>query len=294
VQYLLDAGHRILALTRRAASAKFIPSHERVTLLEGDLDNAPDDIAAKVVAECSGVISAVHLRHSVKLAEELAKRGWAPTNPFVALSSARFYSQYDGDSTRIAIQSAEEKLEQLPLSAVVLRPTMIYGGGRDANIERLIRWVERRGWFPAIGGGRALIQPVHRSDVARLAVACFEQFADLSNPESAPNNFAAIPLGGGDQLSMAECIQSITLALKEHGLIKRTTTRIIPIPSVLIGPAGVALGLLKRRSPAAYTDSLRRMTEDKIVDNSRAQEVLSRTPLTFSEGLELALKERAN
>lgn len=53
----------------------------------------------------------------------------------------------------------------------VLRPTIIYDEGRDANITRLARLIERIGFMPLAGSGSGLRQPVHAEDLAIGAIA---------------------------------------------------------------------------------------------------------------------------
>ena len=54
---------------------------------------------------------------------------------------------------------------------VILRPTMIYGFGRDKNIAEVARFIRRFGFFPLIGGGVGLRQPVHVDDVVQACMA---------------------------------------------------------------------------------------------------------------------------
>ncbi len=53
---------------------------------------------------------------------------------------------------------------------VILRPTLIYGHGRDKNITEIARFIRRFGFFPLLGKANGLRQPIHVEDVAE---ACF-------------------------------------------------------------------------------------------------------------------------
>jgi len=57
---------------------------------------------------------------------------------------------------------------------VVIRPTMIYGDGRDRNICRLFQHFSRHRLFPMFGDGSALIQPVYFHDVASAILSAYD------------------------------------------------------------------------------------------------------------------------
>lgn len=74
----------------------------------------------------------------------------------------------------------------------ILRPTLIYAEGLDANVSRLARVIDRWGVFPVAGEGRGLRQPVHADD---LAAACLQAIDALAT------HGRAYDLPGGETLS---------------------------------------------------------------------------------------------
>ena len=60
--------------------------------------------------------------------------------------------------------AAETAVKESGLEWTILRPTMIYGTGRDRNISRLLRILKRWPVFPLCGN--AWWQPVHVEDLA--------------------------------------------------------------------------------------------------------------------------------
>jgi uncharacterized protein YbjT (DUF2867 family) len=54
---------------------------------------------------------------------------------------------------------------------VILRPTLIYGLGRDKNLCEMARFVRRFGFFPLLGAAQGLRQPIHAQDVASACLA---------------------------------------------------------------------------------------------------------------------------
>ena len=49
---------------------------------------------------------------------------------------------------------------------IILRPTLIYGYGRDKNISEIAQVIRRFGFFPLFGPAQGLRQPIHVEDVA--------------------------------------------------------------------------------------------------------------------------------
>ncbi|KAA0073038.1 epimerase [Tardiphaga sp. P9-11] len=73
------------------------------------------------------------------------------------------------------LATAEQELiatcRELGIGWTILRPTLIYAEGRDANITRLARFISRYGFVPLAGSGIGLRQPVHAEDLAIGALA---------------------------------------------------------------------------------------------------------------------------
>lgn len=57
---------------------------------------------------------------------------------------------------------------------IVLRPTLIYGGGNDRNISEIVAIVNRLGFFPLMGKSLGKRQPVHAQDVAAACLAALD------------------------------------------------------------------------------------------------------------------------
>ncbi len=57
---------------------------------------------------------------------------------------------------------------------VIFQPTLIYGLGKDKNITEIARLIQRLGFFPILGSGAGLRQPVHVDDVASACIAALK------------------------------------------------------------------------------------------------------------------------
>src|SRR3569832_2342229 len=57
---------------------------------------------------------------------------------------------------------------------VILRPTLVYGNGRDKNIAEIARFIRRFVFFPLLGEAKGLRQPVHAEVVVVVCVSALD------------------------------------------------------------------------------------------------------------------------
>lgn len=190
----------------------------------------------------------------------------------VLSSTSRFTKKDSADDSEQAIArrlaDAEDQLrlwaESHGVEWVILRPTLIYGFGRDKNISEMSRFIGRFAFFPVFGSAEGLRQPVH---VADLAEACLLALST----NAAANHFYNI--SGGEILTYREMIRRIFLALDRK-------PRLITVPLWIFN---MALCLLKR-IPRYQKWSIRmveRMNQDMIFDHSEAVKDLGFSPRRF-------------
>ena len=151
---------------------------------------------------------------------------------------------------------------KLGVAWTVLRPTMIYDEGRDANITRLARLIEKFGFMPLAGAGSGLRQPVHAQDLAIGAIAA------AASPAAARKIYA-IP--GTDTVSYREMVGRIF-----DGLDK--PRRIIPVPPLLWR---TAFALAKPFIANANVAMVNRMSMDMIFDPAPAVQDFGWSPRAF-------------
>jgi nucleoside-diphosphate-sugar epimerase len=142
---------------------------------------------------------------------------------------------------------------KLGVAWTVLRPTIIYDEGRDANITRLARLIARLGVMPLAGSGSGLRQPVHAEDLAIGALAA-------AGSPAAANKIYAIP--GADTITYREMIGRIF-----DGLHK--PRRVIPVPVFLWR---AAFALAKPFIANANVAMGSRMSKDMIFDPAPAMQ----------------------
>lgn len=147
-------------------------------------------------------------------------------------------------------------------AATVLRPTLVYGAGRDATLSRIAMLAARRGWFPLPGkacGGR---QPVHVDDLAAAALGCLD----------APASFGrAYALPGGEALPYREMVARVLACLQPPA-------RLLELPAPLFAVAAATAGLLGRGPGPAV---LARMREDLLFDAGPAARDFGYAPRPF-------------
>ena len=192
----------------------------------------------------------------------------------VAVSSTSIRTKQESPSTaerQMAqrLLQAEQEISQLCQAnghtLTILRPTMLYGVGRDATIGRMQKFVQRWGFLPVPAMQTGLRQPVHVDDVTRAILQVINQ----------PSAFNKVyELGGHDSLDVQQLAKRIFTD-------NQKPVRIVSIPIWLLSMALTLLKLLRPGldwSPAL----LQRAALDQIVDNQAAIEDFQYAPRPFT------------
>ncbi|HQT31334.1 MAG: epimerase [Hydrogenophilales bacterium 17-64-65] len=191
----------------------------------------------------------------------------------VALSStSRFTKTDSSDPAENAVASrlaeGEARLrtwaESKGVEWVILRPTLIYGRGRDKNIAEIARFVGRFGFFPLLGKAMGLRQPIHAEDVAAACVAAL-------NAPAAANR--AYNISGGETLPYREMVRRVFAAMQRR-------PRLVTIP---LGVFRMAVACLRvfpryRHWSAAMAE---RMNRDLVFEHADAARDLGFSPRPF-------------
>jgi len=144
----------------------------------------------------------------------------------------------------------------------ILRPTLIYGEGRDRNITPLSKLIRRFGFMPLVGGGPGLRQPVHAEDLATGAIAA-------ASSRAAANKFYSLP--GGETLTYREMIGRIFDGM-------RLPRRTVSVPPFLWR---VAFVVARPLFPGANFAMGTRMMKDMAFDSTPAAQDFGWKPRTF-------------
>lgn len=148
--------------------------------------------------------------------------------------------------------------------ATVLRPTLVYGAGRDQTLTRIARFARR--WHCCVlpAGATGLRQPVHVQDLARAALSACDAAGAAGN---------AYPLPGGETLPYREMVARVLRALpSKPPLIE------LPVP-LFHGALHVAR--LMGRGQGVGDAMLSRLREDLVFDAGRARRDFGYAPRPF-------------
>lgn len=148
---------------------------------------------------------------------------------------------------------------------VILRPTLIYGLGRDKNVTEIARFIDRFGFFPILGLANGLRQPVHVDDVAAACLAA------LNAPDAANRDYN---ISGGETLDYRQMVCRVFSALGRR-------PRLLTVPLVFFRLAVACLRLLPRyrQWSAAMAE---RMNRDLVFDHTDAVRDFDFQPRLFS------------
>ena len=196
----------------------------------------------------------------------------------VALSStSRFTKSDSSDSAeRIIAQrliAAETQLQEWAekngIEWIILRPTLIYGRGRDKNIAEIARFVHRFGFFPLLGKAEGLRQPIHVEDVAAACLAA------LKSPKAANR---AYNISGGATLPYREMVRRIFTALHQQ-------PRMVTVPLTVFKSALACLRLFPEYRSWSVGMAAR-MNRDMVFDHSDAARDFGFSPRPFQLTME--------
>ena len=180
----------------------------------------------------------------------------------VALSSTSLFVK--GDSSDAAEQAIASQLaageqalqdwaQARGIEWVVLRPTLIYGLGRDKNICEIARFVRRFGFFPVFGAALGRRQPIHSADVANACLLA------LRSPRARNRGYN---ISGGETLSYREMVRRVFAA-------EGRTPRLVTVP---LAAFRLAVALLRRlpRFRLWSVAMAERMNRDLVFDPADA------------------------
>ena len=256
IERLRGRGVTLLAVSRRQPPS----SEPHVVWLQHDLAAGP------VAAEASVLVSLGPVRHAL---EQVCRgRGLGRV---IALSSASTLFKTDSpDLQERALMDELMELEQCladecrkrSIDLTLIKATMIYGAGGDANVTRVAGLLARLGLAPYCG--RGLRQPVHADDLAALVIEC------MARGRAAGGTWM---VGGGETLSYPALLRRIASASGEN-------CRPLPVPAALMKLAlKVAhdCGSLRDIRPVMID----RQRRDLVVDDQPARERLNWRPRPF-------------
>lgn len=248
---LVDAGACVLALSRRAQPA--IPG---VGWLQGELPRPPAQADAASSICCFAPLAAL--------------ADWIDSGAMPRLQRVVATSSMSAESKRASPVAAERAMSQRlrdgeaalaracrqrGIAWTVLRPTLIYGAGRDRSLTPLARRAVRWRVF-GLPAGSGLRQPVHAQDLALAVVHALDGAA----------TGRVLPIGGGERLAAGEMFARVRASLP-------VSTLPLKVPAPVVRAGARCLPLL--RGP------LTRLAQDLVADNADLERLLGVWPRAF-------------
>lgn len=257
---LAQAGHQVTAFTRSSPSTVYSGitwqdsrDWQRVTL-DAFLSFAP----IWVLPDYFERLARANVKRVVALSS---------TSRFIKIGSSDIRERDLAQRLTNTEQLVEKWASAHDIEWIILRPTMIYGWGRDKNIAEIARFIRRFGFYPSIGGSVGLRQPVHVDDIVQASTTALNKFGVESG---------GYDLSGGETLPYHAMVKRIFQAQKRP-------ERIIPLPSTMLRMGISVMRCLPRYwhlSSALVT----RMNQDLVFDHSKARNCLDFSPRPFHLG----------
>lgn len=149
-------------------------------------------------------------------------------------------------------------------AATLLRPTLVYGAGRDMTLARIAAFARRRGWMALPSGATGLRQPVHVEDLAAAAMTAHDAVASHGRGYDLP---------GGETLPYREMVAGLLAAMQP-------APRLLELPAPLFA---IALGVARLAGVARGIGdaAVGRLREDLVFDAGPAARDFGYAPRRF-------------
>jgi nucleoside-diphosphate-sugar epimerase len=261
-----------------AEGARFVPvvrdpaKWEAIGLPEtsriADLSDAP--ALAMALAGAGTVVSTAHASWTPAILAAAP-----PDAGFVLMGSTRRFSRWP-DAHGDGVRAGETAFLASGRRGAMLHPTLIYGRSGQGDVNRLAALLARLPVAPLPGGGRALVQPIHQSDVTRCLLAAMRCHWEV--PE-------AVVIAGSAPMPYRDFLRAVAAATG------------LRAPPVLTVPAAVLRALapvsaLVPGLPRIGADEIRRLAEDKAFDITRMRTLLGVAPVPLDAGLAMTFPQR--
>ncbi|WP_020559659.1 NAD-dependent epimerase/dehydratase family protein [Thiofilum flexile] len=186
------------------------------------------------------------------------------TSVLTKQASTSHYEQQVVQKLLQAEQALADFATQKSIHWTLLRPTLIYAQQRDKNISQIARFIKRFGFFPLVGNGQGLRQPIHAEDIALACLA-------VLNNEASYNK--AYNISGGETLNYQAMVTKIFSTLNRK-------PRFVTIPDKVLQLMLTSLRIIPRYHDLT-PNMAQRMNQDLVFDHSTAQLDFGFSPRPF-------------
>lgn len=191
-------------------------------------------------------------------------------------STSRFQKINSKDPKELQLvermKNAEDIINSSKQNTVIIRPTMLYGIDKDKNILTLINFMNKYNFFPIIGKGNGLKQPVHVYDVADAVITA------MFNEKLNKNEYN-IP--GANSIEYSKIIYEIKKNLNKPVLIMH-----IPVSVARLG--FMAYKIIKPKT-IINISMINRVNKSFTFDYEAAKKDFGYSPMTFEQGVKIQI-----
>ncbi len=276
VEKLLDRGYELRCFIKAGEDSTGLKKAaqkrgKQISVRSGNL-NSPDSIYA-AVKEAQAVVYLTDLKRTDFVRNTLSAAARAKVARLVFLSSTTVLVPLESRIKKDKLAS-ETLIAQSGTDYSILRASMIYGLENDTNFSKMIRFIQKKGYFYLFGQGQNRIQPVYIQDVAWSLAAV------IDNEHTFQKTYE---LAGKEPITYAQMLDIVKEKMDMDFTVKK-----IPLGLAKIG---VALYAAFSKNPRLTPDQIQRLKIDKTYSYEQAYQDFGFSPLGFEEGIYKLIKK---
>lgn len=261
----------ITCLVRKESNVDWTIGLRNVRLMYGSLDEF--DTFSAYMAETDVVVHIAGIRRALNVIRAMEE---LDVNRGIFVNTTGVFSKFRVASEEYRIIESEmiERLQNSQIKYAIIRPTMIYGNGKDNNIRKIALNLNKCSLFPLFEDSSALIQPVYYEDVAKALLVLLENEQCWGK---------AYNISGREPITYKRFIEIIAETIGKK-------VRFVKLP---LFPVVTSVSLLNKIFPGfpIKSEQILRTTEDRAFDYKDAQDCFGYNPISFEEGIRLEVEE---
>lgn len=258
-----------VVLVKPTTDRSYLPKagDNRIEIVEGDIRT---ESISQFMSGCDALMHIAHQTLCPAIVDQALKSG---VRRVFFVTTTGVFSKFNDLSNEY--KQIENQIRQSNLDWTILRPTMIFGSERDANLHKLLRYLNSYSVFPVFGDGNGLMQPVYVGDLAEgLLLATKNGDATVRKEYN---------LSGEAPLTYNNLVKVAAKELNRN-------VRLVHVPyAVSLALSMAAETVLGKRSPIV-SEQVRRLKENKAFSWSEARSDFGYSPGTFVDRIHLEVE----
>lgn len=270
VRDLVRSGRQVSCFVRKSSDISSLAQFP-VTFLYGELEDENSLTEALSGQDILVNVASLGFGHASNILSACRKAG---IRRAVFFSTTAIFTTLNAKSKGPRTE-AETYIQNSGLDYTILRPTMIYGTGKDRNMCRLVRLIRTSPIIPVFGTGNYLQQPVYVEDLAKAVIQV------LDHTETTKGK--CYNLSGAAPLTYNEVVKTIARLHKKPVWILHLPVKL----SILLIKGAAAIPKL----PKLKEEQILRLNEHKHFSHEEAVTDFGYAPLTFREGIHREIQQ---